>query len=149
MDYNIPSYITPATIVKAAKLVKNAKSINYFAGKARWNEDTDNICFMFTNKYGNLILVHCCPHSYFVEKFENLGADEGYSEDYSMVTNVRHLIFWLRKSGYYDCEHLKKDEDLILDVEYTSTGMKDSAILSIESNDPERQLKSYSSNCFY
>lgn len=34
---------------------------------------------------------------------------------------------------------LKKDEVLILDVEYTSTGIKDTAMLLIESNDQNRQ----------
>jgi hypothetical protein len=36
-------------------------------------------------------------------------------------------------------KHLKKDEVLILDVAYSSTGMKDTAILSIISNDHDRQ----------
>ena len=109
MDYNIPSHISPATILKAAKLAKNAKSIGFFAGNVYWDDHGDNVYFMFTNKHHDLILVHCCPYSYFVEKFDN--DNDIPVKSYSMVKNIRHLMFWIRKNGYYDCEHLKKDKD--------------------------------------
>jgi len=109
MDYNIPSHISPATLVKAARLAKNAKSIGFFAGNVYWGDAGDNVYFMFTNKHDNLILVHCCPHLYFVEMYDGDGA-KFKSRKYSLVSNVRHLIYWIRKNGYYDCEHLKEKD---------------------------------------
>ena len=112
MDYNIPSHISPATILRASRLAKSAKSIGFFAGNVYWDEPGhegrgDNVYFMFTNKHDNLLLVYCCPYGYFVEKID----DQDTYHEYSMVTNVRHLLFWIRKTGFYDCEHLKKKED--------------------------------------
>jgi len=112
MDYNIPSHISPATIVMAARLARNAESIGFFAGNVYWDDasddDTgDNVYFMFTNKHNELILVHCCPHAYFVEEMD----EREDSIKFSMVTNIRRLLFKLRKNGWYDCEHLKKKEN--------------------------------------
>jgi hypothetical protein len=110
MNYNIPSHISPATILRAARLAKNAKSIGFFAGNVYWDDTGDNVYFMFTNKHDDLILVHCCPHVYFVERFDN-DKKKIVDTDFSMVTNVRHLMYWIRKNGFYDCEHLKKKKD--------------------------------------
>jgi len=116
MDFNIPSFITPPTLLRAARLVKNAESIELYPGAARWMDkddgegSPDNIYFMFTNDNGTLVIVHCCPFLYFVEVFE----DEPQGKlrlDYACVTNIRHLLYWLKRNGYYDCEHLKQDDE--------------------------------------
>lgn len=116
MDFDIPSFITPPTLLRAARLVKNAESIKLHPGAARWiDEDdekasADNIYFMFTNKDGTLVVVHCCPFLYFIEIFSN--DDKGKLQlDYSFVKNIRHFLYWLKHNGYYDCEHMKRDDD--------------------------------------
>ena len=109
MDYNIPSHVSPATLVKAARLAKNAKAIGIYPGRVRWAEKGDYVYFMFTNKYEHLILIYCCPHAYFVEMYE--GAGEGYEhEQFFMLKNIRNWLFKLRGLGYYDCEHIKKKD---------------------------------------
>jgi len=106
---SIPKYISPDTLVRAARLVKNANSIGFYPGVARWGSKGDYVYFMFTNKYDNLILLYCCPHAYFVEMYEG---DESYEhERFFMLRNIRNFIFKLRSLGYYDCEHIKNKNE--------------------------------------
>ncbi len=112
MDYNIPSHVSPATLVRAARLVKNAKAIGIYPGRVRWNERVgDYVYFMFTNKYDHLIMIYCCPHAYFVEMHEDDG--KGYKhEQYFMLKNIRNWLFKIYGLGYYDCEHIKDKKDI-------------------------------------
>ncbi len=106
MDFNIPSYVSPKTLVVAKRLSDNAMGINLYPGRPRWGEKGDYIFFMFTNKYGSLIVIYCSPHGYLMEY--NVGDDNGVVHvEYSMVKNIRHLLFKLKRKGFTDCEHIK------------------------------------------
>ena len=112
MDYNIPSHISPATLVRATRLAKSAESIKFPAGNVYWDApghegQGDNVYFMFTKQHEKLLLVYCSPHGYFVERHN----DRNTKIEFAMVTNVRHLLFWIRKNGFYNCEHLKKEDE--------------------------------------
>jgi hypothetical protein len=110
MDYNIPRHVSPATLVRAARLAKNAKSIGIYPGAARWADTGDYVYFMFKNKHDDFILIYACPHTYFVELYEGTN-DEVEHEQYFMLKNIRNFLYKLRSLGYYDCEHLKKRKD--------------------------------------
>jgi len=112
MDFNIPKHVTPKTLVAAKRLSDNAVSMHLYPGKPRWGQGSskgrgDYIFFLFTNKYGNLVVIYCTPHGYQMEF--HVDDDNGVVHtEYSMIKNIRNLLFKLKRKGFTDCEHIKK-----------------------------------------
>ena len=112
MDFNIPTHVSPRTLVAAKRLSDSAVAMNLYPGKLRWGQASkkrrgDYIFFLFTNKYGNLVVIYCTPHCYLMEF--HVDDDNGIVHtEFSMVKNIRNMLFKLKRKGFYDCEHTKK-----------------------------------------
>ena len=115
MDFNIPkhipSHVSPKTLVAAKRLSDNAVSMHLYPGNLRWGQNGsgrgDYLFFLFTNKYGNLVVLYCTPYGYQMEF--HVDDDNGVVHtEYSMVKNIRNLLFKLKRKGFTDCEHIKK-----------------------------------------
>jgi len=115
MDYNIPSYISPATLVKATRLVKNSKSLKLGEGSAFWDDldvgsgkwpGRDYVYFMFTKSNNDLAVIHCTPTSYLVQLITE---DESVT-DFAMVSNIRHFLLGIRRLGFTTFKS-RKDND--------------------------------------
>jgi len=110
MDYNIPNHVSPSTIVRAKRLSDNAISMDFYPGNARWGDKGDYLVYVFTNKAGHLILIYCCPYAYLVEITEDDSCGNEHTS-YFMLKNIRHWLFKIKGLGFYDCEHIKRDEE--------------------------------------
>jgi hypothetical protein len=103
MNFNIPKHVSPATLLRAARIAKNCKSIGFEPGDVRWGDSGDYVYFMFTNDNRELMLLFCSPACYFIEYIQE--DDWGDMEEYYfMVRNIRHFLFKLRRAGFYNCE---------------------------------------------
>jgi len=110
VDFNIPSYVSPKTLVVAKRLSDNAMSMDLYPGKPRWGDDvkrcSNYIFFLFTNKYGSLVIIYCSPHGYLMQYC--VDDDNGVVHtEFSMVKNIRNLLFKLKRKGFHDCEHIR------------------------------------------
>ena len=112
MNFNIPSHVSPKSLLRAKRLGDCAKKMDLYPGKPRWGEAGKRgrgnyIFFLFTNKYGHLVAIFCSPHCYLMQYHTD--DDNGVIHtEYSMIRNIRHQLFKLKRKGFTDCEHIKR-----------------------------------------
>lgn len=101
---NLPKSVSDETVTRAVRLAKNAVKADINPGTVRWVDGKDMLFFMFTNG-PDLSIIFCAPDAYFVEMHTE---DEfgGLHENYLMLKNIRTWLYYLKRNGYHDCEHI-------------------------------------------
>lgn len=107
MNFNIPSHVSPKTILRAKRLADNATSIDLYPGIARWNDSGDYMWFVFTNKHSHIVLLFCTPTCYLLEHHTDDDCGNMYTE-FSMVKNIRHQLMKLKRNGFHEAENIEK-----------------------------------------
>lgn len=112
MDFNIPSHVTAKTILRAKRLYDNAVKLDVWPGHVRWGDDTlkgsDYLFFIFMNKYNHFLVIYCSPGGYFIE-FDSDDDNGNVHTEFSMVKNIRHQLGKIKRAGFHDCEHIKRE----------------------------------------
>ena len=100
----LPINVSLPTIKRARKLADNALKADMNPGTVRWVDNKDMLFFMLTNG-PDLCVTFCAPTCYLVE-YHSEDETGWLDEDYFMLKNIRNWLFYLKRNGFHDCEHI-------------------------------------------
>lgn len=95
------SNISKKTRERAFVFMNNARKIGIPVGDSRFKPTQDYLSWWLANNNGYYLVVYATPQGYLAEMFEE-HSDGEITETFLGITNVRVLLFALKKAGFQD-----------------------------------------------